>query len=136
MKNIIDWMIAEKIAKNGFNASAIVNGLELWTLKTEDEQKARCKLYRDWRNAGEKSAVAFAKAKAGEPVLPKDTQPIFEGAMHSKPLWSVSYYTLSDGKATKQIRAESSAEAEKIAREKDETFDRLICPISIILEAA
>ena len=69
MKEIIDWMIESKIAKNAFNASAIVNGLELWTLATDEERKARVKLYRDWRNAGEKSAIAFEKAKAGKRVL-------------------------------------------------------------------
>ena len=82
MKNIMEWMIAEKIAKNEFNASAIINGLKLWDLKTEDEQKARIRLYRDWRNAGEKSKVAFEKAIAGAKILA--SAPMFDGAMLSE----------------------------------------------------
>ena len=84
MKNIIDWMIESKIAKNGFNASAIINGLELWTLKDDEERKARVRLYRDWRNAGEKAPIAFEKAKAGKPVLAEGAVPM-EGAMLSEP---------------------------------------------------
>jgi hypothetical protein len=57
-----------------------------------------------------------------------------EGALLSMPLWSVTYYTLSDCKASKDIRAKTGSEAEQIAREKDETFDRLIS-VSIVLEA-
>ena len=49
--SIIQWMIDEKLAKNGFAASYIANGLELAGL-TEDEQRARVKLYRDWRASG------------------------------------------------------------------------------------
>ena len=82
MKEIIEWMIAEKIAKNGFNAAAIVNGLKLWELPSDDEKRARCKLYRDWRNAGEKSAVAFANAIEGKKILA--SAPMFEGAMLSE----------------------------------------------------
>ena len=74
MKNIMDWMITEKIAKNDFNASAIVNGLELYKLLTDDERKARVRLYRDWRNAGEPSKVAFQHAINGDVIqsLPID----------------------------------------------------------------
>ncbi len=81
MREIMDWMIAAKIAKNDFNAAAIVNGLELYKLLDDEARKARTLLYRNWRNAGEKSKTAFAKAIAGEDILPEDTPPMFDGAM-------------------------------------------------------
>ena len=84
MKRIMDWMISVKIAKNDFSAAAIVNGLELYKLDSDEAMKARCKLYRDWRNAGEKSKVAFSKAIAGEAVLAVGAAPMFEGAMLSE----------------------------------------------------
>lgn len=83
MRDIMDWMISVKIAKNDFNAAAIVNGLELYKLDDDEAKQARCRLYRDWRNAGEKSKVAFAKAIAGEAVLAQGAAPMFEGAMLS-----------------------------------------------------
>lgn len=133
MKNIMDWMITEKIAKNDFYAAAIVNGLELYKLDSDEAMKARVRLYRDWRNAGEPSKVAFQHAINGDAI---QALPI-EGALISGflPLWNVTYYTLSDCKASKDIRAKTSGDAERIAREKDDTFDRLI-GVSIILEAA
>lgn len=67
-QDFYNWMITEKLAKNSFNASAIWNGLELWKLPTDEARKERCKLYREWRWAGEKSAVAFENAKAGTPA--------------------------------------------------------------------
>lgn len=74
MKDLMNWMITERIAKNDFNASAIVNGLELYKLSTDDERKARVRLYRDWRNAGEPSKVAFQHAINGDVIqaLPID----------------------------------------------------------------
>ncbi len=133
MKRIMDWMITEKIAKNDFNAAAIVNGLELYKLDNDEAMKARVRLYRDWRNAGEPSKVSFQHAIKGDVI---QALPI-EGALISGflPLWNVTYYTLSDGKASKDIRAKTSSDAEKMAREKDDTFDRLI-GVSIVLEAA
>lgn len=133
MKHIMDWMITEKIAKNGFNASAIVNGLELYKVEGDEAKKARVRLYRDWRNAGEPSKAAFQHAIKGDVI---QALPI-EGALISDflPLWNVTYYTLSDCKASKDIRAKTSSDAEKMAREKDDTFDRLI-GVSIVLEAA
>ena len=47
--NIIEWMIAQEIAKNTFQASAIANGLRLVELKDIEAQKARVALYRKWR---------------------------------------------------------------------------------------
>ena len=79
----MDWMIAEKIAKNDFNAAAIVNGLELYKIQNDDEaMKSRVKLYRDWRNAGEKTKIAFEHAIKGDKVLA--AAPMFEGAMLSE----------------------------------------------------
>jgi len=74
MKNIMDWMITEKIAKNDFNAAAIVNGLKLHEVADDEARKSRVKLYRDWRNAGEPSKVAFQHAINGDAIqaLPID----------------------------------------------------------------
>ena len=41
MKNVMDWMVSEGIAKNDFQASAIVNGLKLYELKDDEARKAR-----------------------------------------------------------------------------------------------
>jgi len=65
---LFQWMIDEKIAKNGFNAAAILNGLQLYNEPDDEKAKATIRLYRDWRNAGEKSKVAFEKAIKGEAV--------------------------------------------------------------------
>lgn len=64
--NIIEQIINDGIAKNPFQASHIANGLKLYQLKTDAERLSRCRLYRDWRNAGEKSVTAYTKAIAGE----------------------------------------------------------------------
>jgi len=80
MKNIMNWMITEKIAKNDFNAAAIVNGLELHKVEGDDARKARVRLYRDWRNAGEPSKVAFQRAINGDAI---QALPI-EGALLSE----------------------------------------------------
>lgn len=80
MIEIMKWMIAEKIAKNDFNAAAIVNGLELHKVEGDEARKARVKLYRDWRNAGEPSKVAFQHAINGDVI---QSLPI-EGALLSE----------------------------------------------------
>lgn len=82
MREIMDWMLSEKIAKNDFNASAIVNGLKLWELDNDEDKKARVRLYRDWRNAGEKTKIAFEHAIRGDKILA--SAPMFEGAMLSE----------------------------------------------------
>lgn len=46
--SIIEWMIAEKIAENGFAAAHISEGLNL-PKHPRDEQERLCKLYRKWR---------------------------------------------------------------------------------------
>lgn len=49
MRELMDWMIAAKIAKNDFNAAAIVNGLKLHELPDDEARKARVVLYRRWK---------------------------------------------------------------------------------------
>jgi len=69
--NIVQMLIDKKFADNAFRASAIVNGLKLWELKTEAEQLARVRLYRDWRVSkiyGSKTAPCFEAAIKGEAV--------------------------------------------------------------------
>jgi len=71
MTNLNDLLITHKFADNNFRAAAIVTGLKLWELKTEAEQLARVRLYRDWRTSkifGSKTAPCFEKALAGEAV--------------------------------------------------------------------
>jgi hypothetical protein len=78
---IIDRIISEGIASNVFQAGHIANGLHLAELHTDpDAQIKRARLYRDWRNAGESSKVAYLKAIAGETVPP----PMFEEVLHSE----------------------------------------------------
>jgi len=70
--NPIEWMIGEKIAKNGFNAAHIANGLRLYELKDDEAKKARCLLYRKWRNAGEDPDIAYQRAIEGKEVTSLD----------------------------------------------------------------
>ena len=70
--NVVEWMISEKVAKNGFNAAHIANGLKLYELKDDAAIMARCRLYRKWRNAGEPSAVAYQNAIDGKEVSSLD----------------------------------------------------------------
>lgn len=65
--NIIERMIDDKIATNRFQAANIANGLKLAGLD-ENEQIARYKLYREWRNAGEPSKVAYKNAIDGKQI--------------------------------------------------------------------
>lgn len=76
--NLFEWMISEKIATNGFSASAILNGLKCWTLETDAEKKERVLLYRKWRPKTDKknelpSWQAFELAIAG--IDPNDVEP-------------------------------------------------------------
>lgn len=64
--NIIEMMQEDKIAQNPFQASHIANGLKLADLKTDEERRARYLLYREWRNAGEPSKVAYRNAIDGK----------------------------------------------------------------------
>ena len=65
--NLIQWMIENKFAKNGFNAAAIANGLKLAGLPFE-QQTERVKLYRKWRDSKYFNSTegCFIKAIAGE----------------------------------------------------------------------
>jgi hypothetical protein len=77
---LFEWMVNEKIAKNNFNAAAILNGLKLYNEKDDEKAKVTIRLYRDHRNSGEKSKVAFEKAIKGEAV----PAPMFAGVLHSE----------------------------------------------------
>jgi len=48
--NIVEWIVANKLAANSFAAAHIANGLKLAGLP-EDEQKRRVEQYRLWRRA-------------------------------------------------------------------------------------
>ena len=52
--NLYEWMIQEKIATNGFNASAILNGVKAFEVETLAEKKVRVLLYRKWRTKTDK----------------------------------------------------------------------------------
>jgi len=70
MKNIMNWMITEKIATNDIQASNIVVGLKLYELATDEERKARVICYRKWRPKTDKknqlpTKQAFDLAIAG-----------------------------------------------------------------------
>lgn len=83
--NIIEWIVSEKLAKNNFAAAHVANGLKLAELAGDMEaQKARVKLYRDWRNSkifGSHTTPCYEKAIAGEAV-PQET--LFPEAKHSE----------------------------------------------------
>ena len=81
--NITEWLLSSGIATHWKQAENIIAGLklnELYILGKEDEIKARARLYRDWRNAGEQSKTAYAKAIAGQPV----PAPMFDDVLHSE----------------------------------------------------
>jgi hypothetical protein len=80
--NINELLISNGIAKNGFQASHIANGLKLWQLKTDEERLERAKLYRRWRPVTETkkskrdelpSWQAYELAIAG--INPDDVEP-------------------------------------------------------------
>jgi hypothetical protein len=82
MRELMQWMIAEGLAKNDFQASAIVNGLHLWDFDNDEDKKARVVLYRRWRPTTETkkskrdelpSWQAFELAIAG--IDPADVEP-------------------------------------------------------------
>jgi hypothetical protein len=94
MKNIVDLIIEEKIADNGFRAAAIANGCQLNTLKTDEERLARVRLYRDWRNSGiydKQTQPCFDKAIAGEAV---PVTPMFDEVMHSDITRAAEHHTV------------------------------------------
>ena len=69
MTNIIEWMIEQKIATNGFQAAHISEGLQL-PLCNRAEQEKRCQLYRKARAKTDKKNdipawQAYEIARAG-----------------------------------------------------------------------
>jgi hypothetical protein len=84
MKNIIDLLIAEKIADNQFRAAAIANGCKLYELKDDDAKMKRARLYRDWRVSQyfpkHDTKSCFEKAIAGEAA----PTPLLVEAAHSE----------------------------------------------------
>jgi hypothetical protein len=66
MKDINEWMVAHKFAKNTFNAQAIFNGLRLYETRRFWERVKRVLIYRKWRDAGESSKTAFAYVLSGK----------------------------------------------------------------------
>ena len=70
MKNIIEWMIENKIANNQIQANNIFVGLQLDKLQDFEERKARVICYRKWRPKTDKknqlpTKQAFDLAIAG-----------------------------------------------------------------------
>jgi len=83
-QKVMKWIIDEGFAKNEFQASAIMNGLKLYTVADEDEAKGRVRLYRKWRARTDKkndipSKQAFDLSIAGiDPADVKVRQMDFE----------------------------------------------------------
>lgn len=85
--HIYNLLLRDKLADNEYRANHIMRGLKLSELKSDDEILARARLYRDWRNSqifGKNTASCYEKAIKGEPVLPKDAEPMFDGASLSE----------------------------------------------------
>jgi len=90
MQNLVQFVLNIRladggiIARNEFQASAIVNGCRLWECETDEDRRARVLLYRAWRDSGifgKATEPCFAKAIAGEAV---PVTPMFDGAMVSE----------------------------------------------------
>ena len=64
--NIVDELVSRKIADNVFHASHMLNVLHCGELKTDEERRARCELYKRWKLAGENKAEARKLAIKGE----------------------------------------------------------------------
>jgi len=61
--NIIEWMIAQGIAKNGFQAAHISEGLKLPDCDRE-AQESRCVLYRRWKPKTDKASKELTSKEA------------------------------------------------------------------------
>jgi len=59
---IVELIVQEGLAENGFAAQHIAEGLHLAQLKTEEEMLERVRKYRILRNCGVKSKVAYEQA--------------------------------------------------------------------------
>lgn len=66
--NIVEVIVDEKIADNNFHAANMLNVLECGKLANDEERLARCRLYKEWKQAGENKKAARLKAIAGERV--------------------------------------------------------------------
>ncbi len=64
--DITERIVAEKLAENLYAAEHIALGLHLAQLADEEAQMERVRLYRRWREAGEKSLAAYGRAIRGE----------------------------------------------------------------------
>ena len=85
-QDIIKWILSEHLASNEFAAAHIANGLHLTDiLHDPDAQKARVRLYRDWRASkifhAKDTMSCYAKAILGESV---PQEPMFSGVLHSE----------------------------------------------------
>jgi len=78
MSDICEWMIKHHYAKNVFNAQAIFIGLRLDLVPRFWERVQRIVVYRQWRDAGERSKIAFQNVLDGKQA-PKT---LFEKAEH------------------------------------------------------
>ena len=75
--NIIERLISEKIAENGFSAAHISNGLKFGDMADDEERMTRARLYRKWRPKTDKkndlpSWQAYQLAVAG--IDPDDVE--------------------------------------------------------------
>jgi hypothetical protein len=53
--NIVERLVAEKIADNSFHAAGMLNVLECLSLGSDEERIARCRLYVAWKKYLENS---------------------------------------------------------------------------------
>ena len=67
--DIVERIVSEGLAENGYAAKHIAEGLHLAQLKTEEEQMARVKAYRALRDHGIKPKEAYIRAINYTPVL-------------------------------------------------------------------
>ena len=65
---LIKKLISAKIATNDFHAANMLNVLQCYNLKTDEERFARCQLYHELKQSGENKAVARLQAIAGKPA--------------------------------------------------------------------
>lgn len=76
--NIIEWMISKGIAKNGFQAAHISEGLHLPDCDRET-QETRCILYRRWKPKTDKASKELTSKEAYDLAIagidPADVEP-------------------------------------------------------------
>lgn len=104
--NIHEWMLKNKYAMTGFQASHIYEGLLLWKCGSFDEQVERVKLYRSWRNSkvyGNNRKPCFEKAIKGEPA----PAPLIAEAAHCAPLEDSPWQTGMRRGADMKVKAKA-----------------------------